>query len=133
MHDRSEIREAHAAPEAIRAIARRKGISRNAVRRAVRTGRDQYHRAARSEQLTEGVREVLSLYPRMAVADIAVLVDWPMSPRTLHAVVSDLRPAALANWEPSFMRARPSPKRLAAARLKAPRLQPPRLEVRRLQ
>lgn len=131
MLDRQEIREAHAAPEPIRSIARRTGASRNAVRRAVRSEHDRYHRASLSEQLEEGVREVLALYPRMTVADVAVLVDWPMSSRTLHAVVAKLRPAALENWEPSMAIARPTPHRLEARRLSAPVLAATRLQVGR--
>lgn len=102
MHDRPAIRAERATGTPIRAIARGRGASRNAVRRALRPGsRDTYHRASEAERFELAVREVLADYPAMSVANVAVMVDWQMSRRHLSDLVARLRPlyaeAALAD------------------------------------
>jgi len=93
MHDRRKIREHREDGDSIRGIARRIGASRNAVRRALAPGaRDSYHRASSTDEVVEAVRDVLADYPHMAVADIAVLIDWRRSRRTLSDLVAALRP-----------------------------------------
>lgn len=92
MRDRVELRARHDAGESIRGIAR-SGPSRNTVRRALAPGaRDRYHRRSDAEDFEEAVRDVLADYPHMAVADVAVLVDWRRSRRHLSDVVARLRP-----------------------------------------
>lgn len=63
------------------------------MRRALTPGaRDRYHRASDAERYELAVREVLADYPLMAVADVAVLVDWRRSRRHLSDLVARLRP-----------------------------------------
>ncbi|MFH6687456.1 hypothetical protein QVL82_01255 [Cellulosimicrobium funkei] len=93
MHNRPAIRDERAAGATIRGIARQLGASRNAVRRALEPGaRDRYHRASSTDDVVEAVRDVLADYPHMAVADVAVLIDWRRSRRTLSNLVARLRP-----------------------------------------
>jgi hypothetical protein len=106
MHDRPAIRGLHGDGESIRGIARNHGASRNAVRRALRPGaRDRYYRRSLSEDAEPAVREVLADYPQMCVADIAVLIDWRHSRRTLSDLVARLRPESGTDW--STVDARP--------------------------
>lgn len=94
MRDRVAIREAHAAGAGIRAIASDQRASRNAVRRALAPGaRLTYHRpSSLTDEVEEAVRDVLADYPHMAVEDIATVIDWRRSRRTLSNLVSRLRP-----------------------------------------
>lgn len=93
MHDRPAIRLLHGDGSPIRGIARDVGASRNAVRRALRPGaRDSYYRPSLSEAAEPAVRDVLADYPDMVVADVAVLIDWRHSRRTLSDLVARLRP-----------------------------------------
>lgn len=93
MHDRPSIRILHGDGESIRGIARERGASRNAVRRALAPGaRDHYHRASASADAEPAVRDVLADYPDMCVSDIAVLIDWRHARRTLSDLVAKLRP-----------------------------------------
>lgn len=93
MLDRPAIRDQHTNGAAIRAIARTEGASRNAVRRALAPGaRDRYYRRSCTEDAEPAVRDVLADYPHMAVVDIASLIDWKRSQRTLAGLVAALRP-----------------------------------------
>jgi IS30 family transposase len=93
VRDRVEIRAHREQGEPVRAIARRIGASRNTVRRALAPGsRDRYHRASATEDAEEAVRDVLADWPHMAVVDIAALIDWRLSRRTLSNLVAALRP-----------------------------------------
>lgn len=93
MHDRPAIRLLHGDGESIRGIARDRGASRNAVRRALKPGaRDHYYRPSASEAVEPAVRDVLADYPDMSVADIAVIIDWRHARRTLSDLVTRLRP-----------------------------------------
>ncbi|AYN58626.1 DNA binding protein [Arthrobacter phage Nandita] len=93
MHDRPSIRILRGDGESIRGIARERGASRNAVRRALAPGaRDHYHRASASADAEPAVRDVLADYPDMCVSDIAVLIDWRHARRTLSDLVAKLRP-----------------------------------------
>lgn len=99
MHDRPAIRESRGTGESIRGIARDRNASRNAVRRALAPGaRDHYYRPTLAEDAEPAVREVLADYPQMVVADIAVLIDWRHSRRTLSDLVAKLRPESISNW-----------------------------------
>ena len=92
MLDRSEIRAERSAGGAIRAIARGRSASRNAVRRAIRPGApDTYYRASEIERFELAVHDVLVDYPLMAVADVAAIVDWRLSRRHLSSLVARLR------------------------------------------
>lgn len=93
MHERSALREQHQALASVRGTARVAGVSRNTVRRAVRPGaRDSYYRHSETDDYAEAVADVLADYPHMAVADIAIIVDWRRSRRRLSDLVADLRP-----------------------------------------
>jgi len=93
MHDRPAIRALHGDGSPIRGIARDLGASRNAVRRALRPGaRDSYYRPSVADAAEPAVRDVLADYPDMVVADVAVLIDWRHSRRTLSDLVARLRP-----------------------------------------
>lgn len=106
MHDRPAIRESRVSGESIRGIARERNASRNAVRRALAPGaRDHYYRPTLAEDAEPAVREVLADYPQMVVADIAVLIDWRHSRRTLSDLVAKLRPESISSW--STVDARP--------------------------
>lgn len=113
MHDRAAIRAAHEDGAGIRPLARELGVDRNTVRRALDPdARTKYWRRSATEEATEAVRDVLSDYPLMAVTDIAVLIDWRHSRRTLSNLVARLRPDYLG---PSPF-ARLSPTALAGAK-----------------
>lgn len=100
MHDRPAIRAERAAGAAIRAIARGREASRNAVRRALTPGAaDRYHRQGQTDRFELAVREVLADYPAMTVADIAVIVDWRLSRRHLSDLVARLRPQYVAELD----------------------------------
>jgi transposase len=99
MHDRPVLRLLRDEGESIRGIAREQKASRNAVRRALVPGsRDRYYRSSASEDAEPAVRDVLADYPQMVVADIAVLIDWRHSRRTLSDLVARLRPESVASW-----------------------------------
>lgn len=96
MRDRAAIRTARDAGGTIRGISRDQGASRNAVRRALAPdARDSYHRASMAEEYEPAVRDVLADYPRISVTQIAEIIEWPGSRRTLSDLVAQLRPAAL--------------------------------------
>lgn len=93
MHDRPSIRLLYGDGSPIRGIVREVGASRNAVRRALKPGaRDHYYRPSATEDAEPAVRDVLADYPDMVVADVAVLIDWRHSRRTLSDLVARLRP-----------------------------------------
>jgi hypothetical protein len=105
MHDRPALRLLHDEGQPIRGIAREQNASRNAVRRALAPGsRDRYYRPSVTESAEPAVRDVLADYPQMCVADIAVLIDWRHSRRTLSDLVAKLRPQ-ITSW--SSVEARP--------------------------
>lgn len=105
MHDRPALRLLHSDGGTIRGIARDHGPSRNAVRRALAPGaRDHYYRPSITDEAEPAVRDVLGDYPQMCVADIAVLIDWRHSRRTLSDLVAKLRPQ-ISSW--SSVDARP--------------------------
>lgn len=92
MHDRPVIRVLRGDGESIRGVARSVGASRNAVRRALQPGaRDSYYRRSVSEDAEPAVRDVLADYPHMSVSDVAVLIDWRHSRRTLSDILARLR------------------------------------------
>lgn len=96
MHDRDRIAELIAAGGKLKATAREVGASRNAVRRAVHPGaRRRYKRAELADEYGPAIRDVLADYPRLAVPQIAELIEWPASRRRLAELVAELRPAAL--------------------------------------
>ena len=100
MQDWAEIRRLHRAEEMpIKVIARRLGISRNAVRRAL--GRDsppRYERPAKGscvDPFEPAIRELLRAYPRMPATVIAQRVGWQRSITVLKDRVRELRPLYL--------------------------------------
>ena len=99
LHDRPKLRQSHGDGGTIRGIARDHGASRNAVRRALAPGsRDRYYRPSVTEDAEPAVREVLADYPHMSVSDVAVLIDWRHSRRTLSDLVARLRPDVAPAW-----------------------------------
>ncbi|MEE6295186.1 hypothetical protein [Georgenia wangjunii] len=105
MHDRPAVRAEREQGATVRGIARERGASRNAVRRALAPGaRDRYWRPSPTEAAEAGVRDMLADYPQMSARDIEAVVDWPHSYRALAALVARLRPEYLG--EPG-LRARP--------------------------
>lgn len=96
MHDRRSIRARRGEGGTIRGMAREFGASRNAVRRAVDPDSNlDYRRPTLADEFEQAVRDVLADYPRMAVPQVAVLVEWPGSRSTLSELVARLRPIAL--------------------------------------
>lgn len=97
MHDRRDIRSRSAQEGAtIRGVAREVGASRNAVRRALAAdARLEYSRPSMAEEFEPAVREVLYDYPRISVAQVGEIVEWPGSRRALSSLVAKLRPEAL--------------------------------------
>ena len=100
MKNRPFIIQRHHAGQPIREIARENGISRNAVRRALaEDARMEYWRPSATEDYEPAVRDVLDDYPHMSVPDIAVMIDWPKSRRTLSDLVASLRPEYIERLE----------------------------------
>ncbi|CAN7241049.1 hypothetical protein LJR045_000974 [Microbacterium sp. LjRoot45] len=96
MHDRRDIRDRREKGGTIRGIAREAGASRNAVRRALDPEAAlEYRRQTLADEYEPAVRDMLADYPRVKVAQIAELVDWPGSRRTLSDLVARLRPEYL--------------------------------------
>ncbi|MGL4174797.1 MAG: IS21 family transposase [Dermatophilaceae bacterium] len=91
------LRRAEAMP--IKAIARRLGISRNAVRRALaRESPPRYQRPAKGscvDAFEPAIRELLRGYPRMPATVIAERVGWERSITVLKDRVRELRPVYL--------------------------------------
>lgn len=107
MHDRRRIRELHAGDGTIRGIARDVGASRNAVRRALDPDASlDYRRPTIADEHREAVRDVLADYPRISVMQVAEIVEWPASRRSLSALVAELRPAALERERDELTRPR---------------------------
>lgn len=97
VEDWAEIRRLHRAEGmAIKAIARRLGVSRNAVRRALaRDAPPRYERAARGsivDAVEPAVRELLRVTPDMPATVIAERIGWDRSITVLKDRVRELRP-----------------------------------------
>jgi transposase len=97
VEDWAEIRRLHRVEGmAIKAIARRLGVSRNAVRRALaRDVAPKYVRAAKGsvvDAVEPAIRELLQAYPRMPATVIAERVGWQRSLTVLKDRVRELRP-----------------------------------------
>lgn len=97
MEDWAEIRRLHLServPQA--AIARRLGISRNTVARALASdGPPKYRRAAKGSLVDEvepQVRALLAEFPRMPATVIAERIGWTRSLTILKDRVRELRP-----------------------------------------
>jgi transposase len=93
----AEIRRLHRAEGVpIKAIARRLGISRNAVRRALASqGPPRYQRPARGtafDAFEPAIRALLREFPDMPATVIAERVGWTRSSSVLRAHVAELRP-----------------------------------------
>lgn len=100
MEDWAEIRRLHRAQEMpIKAISRRLGISRNAVRRALaRPSPPRYQRPAKASSVDAfepAIRELLRQYPTMPATVIPERVGWQRSLTVLKDRVRVLRPVYL--------------------------------------
>jgi transposase len=91
------LRRAEAMP--IKAIARRLGVSRNAVRRALaKDSPPRYQRPAKGsavDAFEPAIRELLRQYPTMPATVIAERVGWQRSITVLKDRVRELRPVYL--------------------------------------
>lgn len=97
MEDWAEIRRLHRVEGvAIKAIARRLGVSRNAVRRALaRDAPPKYVRAPKGsivDAVEPAIRELLREHPRMPATVIAERVGWERSLTVLKDRVREQRP-----------------------------------------
>jgi transposase len=97
VEDWAEIRRLHRVEGmAIKAIARRLGVSRNAVRRAlVRDEPPKYERPARGsivDAVEPQIRELLRERPRMPATVIAERIGWERSLTVLKDRIRELRP-----------------------------------------
>jgi len=97
VEDWAEIRRLHRAEAMpIKVIARRLGVSRNAVRRALaKDSPPRYRRPAKGscvDGFEPAIRELLREYPRMPATVIAQRVGWTRSITVLKDRVRELRP-----------------------------------------
>lgn len=97
MEDWAEIRRLHRAEGMpIKAISRRLGVSRNAVRRALAAAQPtKYSRPPRPSAVDvfePAIRELLAEFPSMPASVIAERVGWTRSASVLRARVAALRP-----------------------------------------
>lgn len=100
VEDWAEIRRLHRADGVpIKVIARSMGISKNAVRRALRDdGPPRYERVERGslvDAVEPQIRELLRVTPTMPATVVAERIGWEHSIRILRTRVSDLRPVYL--------------------------------------
>ncbi|MFC5149910.1 Mu transposase domain-containing protein [Streptomyces aureoversilis] len=98
VEDWAEIRRLHRAEKMpVRAIARKLGISRNTVRRAVASDAPpKYQRAAKGsivDAVEPQIRELLEQWPDMPATVIAERIGWSRSLTVLKGRVRELRPA----------------------------------------
>ena len=97
MENWAEIRRLHRAEGVpIKAIARRLGISRNAVRRALASqGPPRYQRPAREtafDAFEPAIRALLREFPEMPATVLAQRVGWTRSASVFRSNVAELRP-----------------------------------------
>lgn len=97
VEDWAEIRRLHTAEEmSIKAIVRKTGVSRNAVRRALASDSPPtYHRPAKGsvvDAVEEQVRELLRATPTMPATVIAERIEWEHGLTVLKDRVRELRP-----------------------------------------
>ena len=100
MEDWAEIRRLHRAEGMpVKAIVRRTGVSRNAVRRALAADRPpRYERPARGslvDAVEPQIRELLQAWPTMPATVIAERISWSHSLTILKDRVRELRPLFL--------------------------------------
>ncbi|GEC10254.1 hypothetical protein SSP24_79090 [Streptomyces spinoverrucosus] len=112
MEDWAEIRRLHRAEQMpIRAIARKLGISRTTVRRAVASDRPpEYERALKGsimDAVEPRIRELLEVWPDMPATVVAERIGWQRGMTVLRDRVRELRldylpadPASRTGYEP---------------------------------
>ena len=91
MHDPTPIRSRHESGEHLRAIARDLGVSRNAVRRAVRGGAVYSPERSRLDELEPAIVETLARWPLMPAAGVARRLGWSGSMSAFGARVRACR------------------------------------------
>ena len=100
VEDWAEIRRLHLAEGvSLKEVARRLGVARNTVRRAVRSAEPpRFHRQPRPSAVDAyepAIRQLLGEYPRMPATVIAQRVGWPGGITVLKQRVAGLRPVYL--------------------------------------
>jgi len=96
----AEIRRLHRSEDLpIKAIARKLGVSKNTVRRALRAGKaPRYQRAPKgsiADAAEPAIREQLALCPTMPATVVAERIGWERSITVLRGKVGELRPLYL--------------------------------------
>lgn len=97
LDDWAEIRWLHRSEGlGIKAIARKLGISKNTVRRALRADEVPRYRRAEKGSIADAaepaIRELLTLCPTMPATVIAERIGWQRSITVLREKVAELRP-----------------------------------------
>lgn len=96
MRNRRDIRARKADGGSIRGIAREIGAGRNSIRRALAEDASlDYQRPTLADEYEPAVRDVLYDYPRLSVAQVSAIIDWPASRRSLSSLVARVRPLML--------------------------------------
>jgi transposase len=100
VEDWAEIRRLHRAEGMpIKAIARTMSVSKNTVRRALRSGEPPRYQRKPGGSVVDAaeprIRELLRAFPRMPATVIAERIGWQHSMTVLRVRVAELRPAYL--------------------------------------
>lgn len=96
MRDRRDIRARREQGGTIRGIARDIGADRNTIRRAIDPDANlDYRRPTLADEYEPAVRDVLGDYPRLTVQQVAEIIEWPASRRSLSDLVARIRPIVL--------------------------------------
>ena len=118
MRDREQIRRIHAAAGTIRGTARELGTGRNTVRRALDPTRPTvYRRPSMAEEYEPAVRDVLADHPRLTVAQVAEIIEWPGARRTLSTLVARIRPEMISREAAHLNRPRMGTMRVGTMRV----------------
>lgn len=133
MRDRRDIRARHADGGSIRGIARDIVADRNSIRRALaEDARLDYQRPTLADQFEPAVRDVLYDYPRLTVQQVAEIIAWPASRRSLSSLVARIRPLVLERERLALVRPRTGTLTSASASVRVGVASVGRMEARRI-